>query len=390
MKQISLLVIFIIMLFRLAAAADTTFVTMKIAKTPAIPPASGKMIQHGVAGAVIGISGKHLLIAGGANFEDNLPWRGGTKSYHDEAYILSLNKKGEYCWSQSIIPLPESMAYTACVSVPQGIFSAGGENRNGPVNKAYLFSYRKNKIISNPLPNLPEAITSASAALIGNMVYVIGGLNTKGAVSSCYAIDISIKKPVWKKLPDLPHALSHGVVVAQNDGKEICIYVVGGRYHEGEVSTFLHTILKYSPSQNHWENVGEIKTGTGESFGLSAGTGVAYLDEYIVLFGGDKGIIFNQTERINNTLATMPDGIEKQALLQQKDKLLSEHPGLFLDVLVYNTITGKCEVIGELLGKVQVTTTAVWWHDKVYIPSGEVKPGIRTDEVTIVELNGGK
>lgn len=390
MKQISLLVILILMLFRLAAAADTTFVTMKISKTPAIPPASGKMIQHGVAGAVIGISGKNLLIAGGANFEDNLPWRGGTKSYHDEAYILSLNKKGEYCWSQSITSLPECMAYSACISVPQGIFSAGGENRNGPVNKAYLFSYRKNKLISNPLPDLPEVITSASAALIGSTVYVIGGLNAKGALASCYAIDISIKKPVWKKLPDLQHALSHGVVVAQNDGKEICIYVVGGRYREGEVSTFLNTILKYSPSQNQWINAGQLKIGTRDTFGLSAGTGVAYLDKYIVLFGGDKGIIFNQTERINNTLAIMPEGIEKQTLLQQKDKLLSEHPGLYREVLLYNTITGKCEVIGELTGKVQVTTTAVWWNDKVYIPSGEVMPGIRTDEVTIVELNGGK
>ena len=390
MKQISLLVIFIIMLFRLAAAADTTFVHMKISKTPAIPPASGKMIQHGVAGAVIGISGKHLLIAGGANFEDNVPWRGGTKSYHDEIYVLSLNRKGAYCWTRSKTLLPEPMAYSACVSVPQGIFSAGGENKNGPVNKAYLFSYRKNKLISNPLPDLPEVITSASAALIGSTVYVIGGLNSKGAVASCYAIDISNKKPVWTKLPDLPQSLSHGVVVAQNDGKETCIYVIGGRYREGEVSTFLNTVLKYSPSQNQWESVGEIKTTTGEPFGLSAGTGVAYLDKYIVLFGGDKGIIFNQTERINNTLATMPDGIEKQALLQQKDKLLSEHPGLYREVLAFNTQQGNWEVIGEMPEYVQVTTTAVWWNEKVYIPSGEVKPGIRTDDVTIVELNGGK
>jgi N-acetylneuraminic acid mutarotase len=280
------------------------------------------------------------------------------------------------------------MAYSACVSVSDGILSIGGENKHGPINKVYFLMYRKNKLTVKSLPDLPEAITSASAIVIGNTVYVTGGLNAKGAVSSCYSIDISGKKPAWKILAGLPVALSHGVVVAQSDGNETCIYAVGGRYRDGEVSTFLHTILKYSPSQDRWENVGEIKIENGESFGLSAGTGVAYLDKYIVLFGGDKGIIFNQTERINNALATMPDGVEKQTLLQQKDKLLSEHPGLYRDVLAYNTLTGKCEVIGELPGKVQVTTTAVWWHDMVYIPSGEVKPGIRTDEVVIVELNG--
>jgi len=378
------------MVFQHVMADDTTSVVMRISKAPQIPPAIGKSIQHGIAGGVIGVSKNKLIVAGGANFEDNLPWRGGTKSFHDEAYILSVNKKGEYGWSQPTQQLMEPVAYSACIAVPNGFVSIGGENINGPSKKSYYYTTRHNKLIIKSLQDLPEAITSAGAALIGNNVYVMGGLNAKGAVASCYVLDISMKKPLWKSVANLPLAFSHGVVVAQSDGNEICIYVVGGRFRTGEETTFLHSVYKYSPFHNKWEDVSTIHTGNGESFGLSAGTGVAYLNNYILLFGGDKGIVYNQTERINNKLASISNETERKALLEQKDKLLSEHPGLYRDVLLFNTISGKWTVIGELPGYVQVTTSAIWWNNKVFIPSGEIKPGIRTDEVLIIEFNSVK
>lgn len=390
MKYISLSIICLSMFFKPVVASDTTFVTMKFYKIPVLPPAIGKTKQHGVAGAVTGICGKHLVVAGGANFEDNVPWRGGTKSYHDEIYLLSHDKKGDYIWSQTALVLPEPVAYPACATVSGGMLSIGGENKSGPVNKVLLLRFRQNKLQFKPLPNLPEAISSAGAAVIGDKVYVAGGLTEKGESDHFFMIDLSVRKPHWKSLSALPYTLSHGVVVAQSDGNETCVYVIGGRYRAGEVSTFLNTVLKYSPSRDTWEKVGEINSGKGEPFGLSAGTGVAYAEKYIVLFGGDKGIIFNQTERINNTLASLPAGPEKEELFLKKDKLLSEHEGFFRDVLLFNTVTLKFETAGALPVTAPVTTTAVWWNHKVYIPSGEIKPGIRTDEVLVVELNGDK
>ena len=387
MKATCILLFFLSSLCMHVKAADTTSVTMKIHNIPLIPPAAGKSLQHGVAGAVIGISGNRLIVAGGSNFEDNLPWRGGTKMYHDEVFLFRQKRNGEKVWSQSKINLPIAMAYGACVSLPNGILSIGGEDKNGPIKKVFLFTYKRNKLLVKSLPDLPVAITSAGAAVIGNTVFVTGGLNAKGlAVAECFCMDLSTKSPSWKSIAALPQALSHGVVAAQSDGIEQCIYLVGGRFRNGEVSTFLNTVLKYSPSKNVWEKVAEIKLANNDTFGLSAGTGVAFRDKYIVLFGGDKGLIFNPTERINNTLATLPDGKEKQALLKQKDELLSNHPGLYRDVLVFNTLTKHWEITGEIPGRVQVTTTAVWWHHKVYIPSGEIKPGIRTDEVLEIEL----
>ena len=42
----------------------------------------------GVAGAFAGTSGGALLVMGGANFPDRMPWEGGTKLWYDTLFAL--------------------------------------------------------------------------------------------------------------------------------------------------------------------------------------------------------------------------------------------------------------------------------------------------------------
>ncbi|MCX6997017.1 MAG: hypothetical protein NTV49_07995, partial [Kiritimatiellaeota bacterium] len=42
----------------------------------------------GVAGPFAGVSGGALLVAGGANFPNGMPWAGGRKVWHDAVYVL--------------------------------------------------------------------------------------------------------------------------------------------------------------------------------------------------------------------------------------------------------------------------------------------------------------
>ncbi|HRF24216.1 MAG TPA: hypothetical protein PLR98_08635, partial [Chitinophagaceae bacterium] len=42
----------------------------------------------GYAGPVTGIINNHLIIGGGANFPDSMPWLGGKKKYYDDAFIF--------------------------------------------------------------------------------------------------------------------------------------------------------------------------------------------------------------------------------------------------------------------------------------------------------------
>lgn len=54
----------------------------------AIPPAKGEITAPGVAGPVTGIYNDIMIIAGGANFPDSMPWQGGKKDITSKAIFL--------------------------------------------------------------------------------------------------------------------------------------------------------------------------------------------------------------------------------------------------------------------------------------------------------------
>ncbi len=360
-------------------------VLLKQTQFPAIPPVLGDSVQPGLAGPVTGAHGNFVLVAGGANFENGLPWRGGRKKYHDEIFLMEKTASGELFWKQSPIKLPFAMAYPACLSTPEGVLSIGGEDQNGPVNQVFLLAFQDGKIRTETLPALPQAISSAGAAVIGTDVFVAGGLTPQGATSAFYTINLQNKTNGWKVLPELPLALSHAVVVSQNDGEEACVYVIGGRNRTGEVSTFYSAVWKYKPSVQKWISEGDILS-DGKKLGLSAGTGIAAGSDDILLFGGDPGIYFNRTERLNNAIEKASGEDEKQRLWKEKDEMLSSHPGFSKDILSFNTRSKKWEKIGNLTDESPATTTAFMWNEMLVIPSGEIRPGVRTPNVLGFEV----
>lgn len=352
---------------------------LKSVSFPELPAAMGNSVQPGLAGPVAGAHGNFVLVAGGANFENGLPWRGGQKKYHDEIFLMEKTASGEFEWKQSTESLPFPIAYPACISTENGVLAIGGETEKGPIADVSLFSFQNRAVVRTSLPGLPVATSSAGAALIDSTVFVAGGLTTEGATSAFYSFDLNQPEKGWRILPELPVALSHAVVVSQSDNTETCIYVIGGRNKTSEVSTFLSSVLKYQPSKQKWINEGDIVS-EGKPLGLSAGTGIAVGKEHILLFGSDPGIYFNRTERMNAALEKV-SGEEKQKLWNEKDAMLSNHPGFSKDILAFNTRSKVWTKMDQISGDSPVTTTAFLWNGTVVIPSGEVRPGIRTPKV---------
>lgn len=354
------------------------------AQSQYIPPSQGKTIQPGLAGAIVGVASNHLLIAGGSNFEDALPWRGGKKLYHDDIFMLHETDRHTYKWSLTHTRLPFSMAYSGCATTPKGVICIGGENEQGPFSQAFILSVEEKQPSFRRLPDLTYKVSNPGVAVIGTTVFVVGGLDHNRALSSFNCIDISKDHPVWVPLPNLPVSLSHAVVVAQWSHKEQCIYVIGGRVKEGIITTFLSSVWEYAPSTKQWKLVGQIQTEGNKVIRLSAGTGVAVGRHEIVVFGGDKGIIYNQTEQFIAKIDALKSEAEKAPVIQEKISLLENHPGFFNEVLIFNTESKTFSSAGKIPGAVQVTTSAVNWKEKVFIPGGEIKPGIRTSEVKVV------
>lgn len=355
----------------------TTMMKISWDTLASIPAAQGEEIQYGLAGAVAGTCNHKIIIAGGSNFKNQLPWQGGKKQYYDDIFILTQNTGDETNWEVPALKLPKKMAYSACLSANDAVYSFGGEDTDQVLNMAFKICFDKNRIKTEPLPEMPFAVSNAGAAIIGSTIYLAGGNDAAGATSHFQSLDLANPEKGWTLLLDLPEAESHAVVVSQWDGFENCIFVVGGRNKTGIKSTFLSSIQKYSPSQKRWSNAGKLQLEGQAEFGISAGTGIA-LGKYIFLFGGDKGEIFNRTETFNHAIEMETDSLKKQKIIAGKIESLTNHPGFNKEVLCFNPATGILKITGEIPGLSQVTTNAFLWNNKVVIPGGEIRPGIRT------------
>ena len=59
---------------------------------------------------------------------------------------------------------------------------------------------------------------------------------------------------------------------------------------------------------------------------------------------------------------------------------LDQHPGFPGTILAYDSKADTWREIGEVPAS-RVTVPTAFWHDRVVIPSGEVRPGVRSPEV---------
>ena len=102
-------------------------------------------LSLGFAGAINGLSNDVLLVTGGANFPDKMPWEGGKKSYSKTIHLLE--KCGDkYSWIKVVkTELPESIAYCGTTTTDLGVVYVGGENENGLSNKSYILKWNTAK-----------------------------------------------------------------------------------------------------------------------------------------------------------------------------------------------------------------------------------------------------
>ncbi|MES2429030.1 MAG: galactose oxidase [Bacteroidota bacterium] len=349
-----------------------------------LPAAKATEKQLGLAGVFAGVNNNVLLIAGGSNFPGLKPWEGGKKVHYNTIYILTKNSRNEFTWLSSKTQLKNKIAYGASTTITNGIICAGGETENANSSRnTFLMQWdaASKEVVFHDLPLLPIPLANASMTAIGKKVYLVGGESDGKPSAKVFILDLWAHHLQWQSLPDLPIALSHSVAVAQTNGKHPCVYVIGGRSSTPSGISQLHnTVFCFDPEQQKWTGLAPISDGSHIT-NLSAGTGVPFGDHEILLAGGDNGTIFHQIETYNADIAKATTDEEKQKLQAEKLDLITHHQGFSRDMLLYNTLTNSWKKVGELPFLTHVTTTAVIWDKDIYIPGGEIKPGIRTPDV---------
>lgn len=342
-------------------------------------------LSIGYAGPINGISNEVLIVSGGANFPDKMPWEGGKKSYSKTIHVLE-KCKDQYTWNNEVKSvLPEAIAYCGSTSTDLGVVYVGGENENGLSNKSYLLKWNaaKKEVEAKVLPDFPFAIANISLTHIGNTVYAVGGDEAAKSSDFFASLDLNEANPQWKALPNLPLALANAVVIAQKGKNGVNIYVVGGRTKTASGISDLHnTTFVYDVKNQSWNTAATISDGKS-STNFSAGAGVAVGSHSVLIVGGDDGVVFHQIETYLSQIAQAGSEELKAELIAKKNKLVTNHPGFFNRILLYNTLTNEWSKVGDLPFLPHVTTPAVLWDKKIILSNGEIKPGIRTPNVML-------
>ncbi len=382
-----LLVFTLLIMYNYTAGQPTVAPVLQWKEAAQLPTPLNASKQLGLAGPFAGVYDDVLLVAGGANFPDGMPWLGGKKKYYSDVYVFTKNSNGTLAPFPATFHLPFAVAYGASVSTPEGIVCAGGEDETGILNRAFLLQWNKIKkeIRVQPLPFLPLAVTNAFITADGSNVYLAGGETENDVSNHFYVLNIKDTTAGWKELTSLPQPLSHAVMIIQRNENGKGIYVIGGRKkNKNGISDIYFSVFRFDVKNQKWGKTKPLP------YPLSAGTGVAFSSHCILLFGGDKGETFHKTEGLIAAINAETNENKKEELIQQKAALQSSHPGFSHHVLLYDTNADTWKTIGTIPFAVPATTTAVKWGTEAFIPSGEIKAGVRTPQVLSVEMKEEK
>lgn len=350
--------------------------------------------EFGFGGPYVGTHNGALIVAGGANFPDGMPWEGGAKVWHDHVFVLE-NPDAQW---QRIGRLPRRLAYGVSISLDQGLLLIGGEEDGSPIADVHRLQWdpERKQIEFSELPSLPVPASYIAGGMIDSVVYVVASTRSEGAgrldQKFFWALDLSqldakdaSDSAQWQQLEPWPGAPRHKAVAAvQSIGgqaKELFVFSGSNPRWKADGSIDLANFerftdcYRYAPKEKTWKQLADLpvlqdprsiegkEQFADERWPVIAGTAMDVGQSHILVFSG-----------ATSRYITRP--VETRPLFTNK-------------VLAYHTITDTWAEVNEM-PKGVVTTTATRWHeqqDMIVIPSGEIKPGVRTPEVQGVTLS---
>ncbi|SIS96012.1 sodium:solute symporter family transporter [Belliella pelovolcani] len=384
MRRLFILLLIFQCWVRLEASQDeiTQLNWSSIANLEDVDSEVGKL---GYAGMFVGEHRGAIIMAGGANFPEQMPWDGGKKFWWNSIFFLDVTPNG-FTWVKNLdVKLSKNLAYGAAVSTPQGVVLIGGENESGPQNDVTMLSWipeRKELKVSH-LPKLPIHLSYTTATYSHGKVYVAGGEEQDKTSDAFLVLDIAAENPQWKSLATWPGApRSNAVLVNQMSGDYEKLYLFGGRRKvPNAISELYADVFEYDPRLNKWNQLDPIKDNDGAVVPISAMAGAPYGSGHILLFGGVTGRYFSKLEALALKISNTENDEEKEYFEEERKKLIAEHPGFSNQIFSFHAITKTWTVLDDMPFTSSVNTIAVTSGNHIIIPSGETSPGLRTSEI---------
>lgn len=337
-------------------------------------PQSDKDFAKGVSACFAGITDGQLLIAGGCNFPKVPAAEGGTKKYYGDIYVAEASADSVLQWRKAG-KLPQPVAYGVSVSTSDGMVCVGGMNAQGALSAVYRIRVENKKARIESLPALPCTLDNMTGCMLGNRLFVAGG-NKNGVPSNAfYCLDLERFAEGWHELPPFPGPPRvQPVCAAQKDEDgELAFYLWGGfaASVDGCPASLSVDGYMYSPLSGTWTPLSAPVNERGEAVSLGGGGAVAWGDSLILCMGGVHKDIFLQALR-----HAEPDYLTHPVEWYRfNDRLL-----------VYNTRRRQWQAV-ILSGRTARAGAAfVADGEGVFCINGELKPGVRTPEITKLDI----
>lgn len=326
---------------------------------PSWTPLSPLPDPIGVAAPFAGVSDGVLLVAGGANFPGRPPWEGGKKVWHDTVWAL---RSMTGTW-QEVGTLTRPRAYGVSLTHRNRLLCVGGSDATGHTSDVTGIRWRRGRIESVPLADLPPPLpmpmaNGAGVVDGGGTAYIACGNSEPGelvASGRVFSIRLGSREVAWTELPPIP-AEPRILPVAAGLTKGFCLMggaaleIKGGR----PVRRYLRDVWRYRPSRG-WDRLPDLP----EPCVAAASPAPVHRDALYVV-GGDDGSRFGQPADRG-------------------------HPGFSNTLHRLDLRTLQWTDIGRLPAP-RVTLPCVPWKGGWILPSGEVRPGVRSPEVWRLRL----
>ena len=304
----------------------------------------------GLAGAFAGVANGALIVAGGANFPDKMPWEGGVKKWHDTVWMLS---QPDGAW-HSVGRLPSPLGYGVSATTEQGIICAGGSDSSGHHSNTLRLSLKGEALVIETLPNLPVALANCFGALVGDKLYVVGGNERPGeteCVNRAFVLDVNDLATGWKEiepLPGRPRFLCAAGVIG------FMLYIAGGTTLEpaadGKMNrVYLTEVWSYRETGG-WSRCADMLYPA-----VAAPSPMPLAQGKLWVLSGDDGSHW---------------GFQPPA----------KHPGFPAQIQGYDAAENAWKPMGELPAG-RAVLPCVWWRERIVLINGEQRPGVRSPQV---------